>query len=226
MAEALANMPVAFPILHVEKNVGKLISQNEPGDIKQAHKLFDINCKIAKRIGAEKLVLHLWSGVPSDRCIQTNIDQFGILNEMAAQHGLLLTVENVPCNHENPMLHLVQLKEAYPDIAFTFDVKFAKFHDELDLAFSEEYRWLWDGAVQHLHISDYAGGYMDWKNLQSLHVGEGKISFDTLSQNLKNVGYKNTITVESSSVREDGTLMVEKLNRSLEWCRRYSRSPL
>lgn len=29
----------------------------------------------------------------------------------------------------------------------------------------------------HYHINDYAGGYMDWRNLRTLPVGKGKNDF-------------------------------------------------
>lgn len=176
IAEYLSHTDVEFPVFHVEKQVGELISRNETGDIEQAYKLFEINCKMAKMLGAKRLVLHLWGGLPSDWNISINIEQFAILREIAAQYDLLLMVENVPCNHENPLAHLTRLKNAYPDISFTFDTKFAKFHSELDTAFEEEYQWLWNGAVQHVHINDYAGEYKEWKKLRSLHPGKERLS--------------------------------------------------
>lgn len=84
IAEYLAKTEVEFPVFHIEKQVGELISRNEAGDIEQAHKLFEINCKMAKKLGAERLVLHLWGGLPSDRNIHINIEQFAILKETAA----------------------------------------------------------------------------------------------------------------------------------------------
>lgn len=219
IAEYLSNTDVDFPVFHVEKQVGELISRNETGDIEQAYKLFEINCKMAKMLGAKRLVLHLWGGLPSDRNISINIEQFAILREIAARYDLLLMVENVPCNHENPLAHLTRLKNAYPDISFTFDTKFAQFHRELDTAFEEEYQWLWNGAVQHVHINDYAGEYKEWKKLRSLHPGEGRIEFEAFFRELEEVRYKGTFTIESSSVCEDGTINLEKLNKSLKYLR-------
>ncbi|MBE5921860.1 MAG: sugar phosphate isomerase/epimerase [Lachnospiraceae bacterium] len=219
IVDDVIGMDLNFPLFHIEKQVGEFISRGESGDIEQANRLFEINCQMAQRIGANKAVLHLWSGIPSDRCIETNIRQFAVLDEIAGRYGLLLTVENVPCNHENPLLHFERLHAAYPDITFTFDVKFAQFHGELATAFSEAYAWLWDSAVQHLHISDYGGEYMEWPKLESLHIGEGRIDFAKLSQNLARVGYANTVTLESSSVQADGTPDFVKLNRSLDYLR-------
>lgn len=219
IASDLAGMSLSFPIFHVEKCVGQAISRNEEGDNEQAQKLFEINCIMAQRIGAQKLVMHLWDGIPSDSNIENNIEQYAFLNETAKNYGLLLTIENVVCNHEDPLLHFEALREKYPDIAFTFDVKFAQFHDQLDLALSDEYRWLWAGAVRHLHISDYAGGYKEWDRLKSLHPGEGKIDYEKLFENLKRSNYAETVTIESTSVLPDGSIDYDKLNGSLDYLR-------
>ena len=211
-------MGLSFPLFHVDKSIGERISRDEAGDNETARKLFAINCKFARRIGSNKLVLHLWGGLPSDRNIKRNIETYAALNETAQAQGLLLTVENVVCNQAHPLLHLEALRAAYPEIAFTFDVRFAKFHDQLERAFTDEYAWLWD-AVRHIHISDYAGGYMEWGKTQSLHPGEGRIDFEELFGDLMRVGYSDTITVESTSVLPDGQIDYEKLNRTLDYLR-------
>lgn len=223
IAQYLAGKKTDFPVFHIEKQVGELISRNEEGDIEQAHKLFEINCKMAKIIGSKRLVLHLWGGLPSDRNISVNIEQFAGLQKTAKTYGLLLMVENVPCNHENPLAHLERLQKAYPDITFTFDTKFAQFHSELDAAFEEEYQWLWKGAVQHVHINDYAGEHKEWKKLRSLHPGEGRIDFKAFFSRLEEVNYEGTFTIESSSVHDNGGIYLEKLNESLRYLREHIR---
>ena len=184
VADDLSKMNLSFPLFHVEKCVGQAFSRNEEGDNEQAQKLFEINCIMAQRIGAKKLVMHLWDGIPSDRNIENNIEQYAYLNEIAQNYGLLLTIENVVCNQEDPLIHFEELGERYPDIAFTFDVKFAQFHNQLDIAFGDEYRWLWQGFVRHIHISDCAGSYKEWDQLKSLHPGEGRINYDKLNGSL------------------------------------------
>lgn len=220
VASDLSKMNLSFPLFHVEKCVGQAISRNEEGDNEQAQKLFEINCVMAQRIGAKKLVMHLWDGIPSDRNIENNIEQYAYLNEIAQNNGLLLTVENVVCNQQDPLLHFEELIEKYPDIAFTFDVKFAQFHNQLDITFGDEYIWLWKGPVRHIHISDYAGGYKEWEQLKSLHPGEGRINYEKLFENLKRINYTETVTIESTSVLPDGSIDYDKLNGSLDYLRR------
>lgn len=219
VAREVAEMGLPFPVFHVEKRVGTAISRNEEGDLAEAARLFEINCQVAARIGAKKLVFHLWDGEPSDRDIENNIAQYAVMNDIAGQYGLLLTVENVVCNRENPLKHLTRLHERYPDISFTFDVKFAQFHEELCEACTQNYNWLWEGAVQHVHISDYAGGYKEWGKLRSLHPGEGGIDYAAFFTHLRKMGYQGSVTIESTSVREDGSVDTDKLNGSLKFLR-------
>lgn len=49
-----------------------MISRNEDDDLEQALKRFEINCQAASDLRSEKLVLHLWSGIPSDQKIENN----------------------------------------------------------------------------------------------------------------------------------------------------------
>lgn len=219
VAQEVAALGLSFPIFHVEKRVGTAISRNAEGDLEEAAKLFEINCHMAELIGAKKLVFHLWDGEPSDRDIGNNIRQYAVMDTIAKQHGLLLTVENVVCNRENPLKHLGQLHEAYPDIAFTFDVKLAQFHGELETACTQNYNWLWDGAVQHVHISDYAGGLMEWGKLRSLHPGEGEIDYRAFFAHLRKMGYQGSVTIESTSVLGDGSVDVDRMNESLGFLR-------
>lgn len=217
VAEDVARMGLWIPVLHADKGIGEMISQGEDGDNERAQELFEINCKMAQRLGAEKLVLHLWGGLASDSHIEDNIQQYFLLKNTARRHGLFLTVENVVCNRENPLVHWKRLAEEDPDVAFTLDVRFARFHGQLDLVFTDEYRWLWESAVQHVHLSDYCGGLMEWDKLKyCLHPGEGNINYEQLGADLHRVNYDNTITLESTSVLPDGSIDFAKLGNSLE----------
>ncbi|MBQ8510651.1 MAG: sugar phosphate isomerase/epimerase [Clostridia bacterium] len=214
----LAESGLEFPTFHIEKRIGQEISRE--GDLSLVRERFTWNCEMAVAIGAKTLIFHLWDGVPSDRVIAHNIAQLPWLREIADGYGLTLTVENVVCNHADPLTHLTAIHHAYPDIPFTFDVKFAAFHDQLAVSFDEAHRWLWnEGAVRHIHISDYDGGYMEWECLRSLHPGEGKIDYPRIAAGLRKYGWDGSMTIESTSVRADGTLDAEKLRRSLGYLR-------
>ncbi len=208
----------SFPVFHIEKQGGNLISRNGEGDTQKALELFEINCALAKDIGSEKLVLHLWSGLDSDKDIPHNMEVYERLYEISQSHGLLLTVENVVCNHFDPFTHLVSLVQKYPHISFTFDTKMSQFHDQTEKLYENIEVF---NRIKHFHINDYGGGYMDWSNLMTLHMGEGNVDFDKLFAYLKEQKYVGDFTVEATSFDENGVIDFESLNRDFEKIREY-----
>lgn len=216
----LKALGASFPVFHVEKCVGNLISKGGEGDVDTALAAFRTNCELAAELGSEKMVLHLWGGLDSDKDIAHNIRCYGALEGIAREYGLLLTVENVVCNRKEPMSHLISLAEAYPDIRFTFDTKMAQFHRQMDLLYGEENRRLFP-RFAHFHINDYDGGYMDWSNLRTLHPGEGQVDFDRLFTFLKAQGYTGDFTVEATSFDGNGVIDFGKLNETFETLRGY-----
>lgn len=207
-------------VFHAEKSIGEYISRNEDGDTDTALARFDTNCVLAKAFGANLLVLHLWNGLHSDKNIAHNIAVYPYLREIADKHGLLLTVENVVCNHADPMTHLLALKDVYPDISFTFDTKMAAFHNQLPLLYQKEYRHLLSN-IRHFHINDYGGGYMDWSNLRTLPIGAGHIDFAPLFSYLHENSYNGAFTVEATAFDADGIIHYELLNDSFQAIRTH-----
>ena len=98
-----------IPIVHCEKTIGENISKGGETVLFEAYEKFEINCDIAKSIGAEKMVIHLWDGCTSDSNFQSNLMNYSRLNKLAQKYGLDLLVENVVCNVDNPMKHFVSL---------------------------------------------------------------------------------------------------------------------
>lgn len=220
----MKDFPAPIPVVHVEKGVGERISRNEPGDTEEAVRLFAVNCELARKLGAETLVLHLWNGVHSDKDIGHNISLYPALNEIAERNGLILTIENVVCNQEDPMTHLKRLVNLYPEIAFTFDTKMAEFHAQLPLLYEKENEEVLR-RVRHMHINDYSGGYKDWTRLKTLHIGDGQVDFERLFAFLGEIDYRGDFTVEATSLGSDGVIDFDALNcdfaRIREWLKRW-----
>ena len=105
----LTELRLCIPVMHCEKHIGEALSKNGEGDWKTAFRLFEINCRMARQLGAEKLVIHLWDGEFSDRNFANNRKALGELMPIAAAYGLDILVENVVCNVENPMKHWTEL---------------------------------------------------------------------------------------------------------------------
>lgn len=210
----LKRIRLNVPVMHCEKHIGEAVSLNEPGDMAEALRRFQINCDMAAALGAEKLVVHLWDGLTSDSDFQNNLEACGVLSELAGERGLDMLVENVVCNRENPMKHWCQLAERYPDIHFVFDTKMAAFHGQLELLYREEYDWLWkEGHIRHFHVNDYGGGYMEWEKLKTLPIGDGHIDFSRFFAFIREIGYRDTFTLEATAFDSGGRVDTEMLNR-------------
>ena len=199
-------------VLHCEKALAEHITRGGEEELREAFRLFRINCRIAEKLGAEKMVFHLWNGMISDTRIENNIQAFGELRKTAAEYGQDLLVENVICL-KDPMTHWKELREVYPDIHFVFDTKMADFHRQLDLLYAEEYEWLHaENLIRHYHVNDYGGGYMDWGNLKVLPVGQGHIDFEQFFRLIRKKGYTGDFTLEATGFDKTGTVNFTLLN--------------
>ncbi|MBO4983294.1 MAG: sugar phosphate isomerase/epimerase [Clostridia bacterium] len=204
------DMPVV--VFHLEKQIGELISYSK---LDEALERMEINCALARDIGANKLVLHLWNGPISDKNIDYNIKCFEYLDNIAKHYDLTLTVENVVCNQRDPFYYLCLLCDAYPDIKFTFDTKMADFHKQIDLIYDENNRHVVDHFA-HLHINDRLGEYKDWQNLRVLHVGDGCVDFNKFFDFVKKINYKGDFTTEATSFDlQTGIVNIEKVNSTV-----------
>ena len=222
LTEYLKSLKLYIPVVHVQKGIGEKISIGGPENFEEAYRLFEINCKLASEIGAAKLVIHLWDGLPSDKQFENNVKAYPVLREIAKKYGLDLLVENVVCNQQDPLTHMVELEEKYPDIHYIFDTKMAAFHSQLDKLYDPEYAWLWkDGHIRHYHVNDYGGGHMDWANLRTLPIGKGHIDFERFFDYIYKIGYNDTFTVEATAFDETGVVDVDMLNDQFGQIRNY-----
>lgn len=215
LTDFLRSLQVGFPSLHAEKSIGECITRE---DLAEAKRRFLINCRLAQDLGSRHMVIHLWNGPLSDSNMQANFSYCGELLRMAKDHGLTLSVENVVCNVSDPMTHLFELLERYPDILFTFDTKMAHFHRQQEALYLDSAAPLIP-HIHHLHINDIRCAYMDWANLKTLHIGDGDVDFDTFFAFMKKHGYQGDYVVEALTVAPDGTLLSDKMNRSLNYIR-------
>jgi len=217
----LQSLKQPFPVMHCEKTLAEYIAKGGRDELREAFRLFEINCGIAQAIGAEKMVLHLWNGLISDSHFENNLAAWPELKKRAEDRGLTLLVENVVC-HQDPMSHWMELYRHDPDIRFVFDTKMADFHRQMELLYAAEYAWLWqEGHILHYHVNDYGGGYMDWNNLKVLHVGKGHIDFDRFFRFIRETGYRGDFTLEGTGFDQTGHVNLDALNEQFALVRKY-----
>ncbi len=212
---------LVIPAYHAQKSIGENISKGGDEEIKDAFERFRINCDMAARIGAEKIVLHLWDGITSDRHYENNIKAYEELVNISKAAGLDLLVENVVCNGEDPWARWMELLEVYPQAHFVFDTKMAAFHEQLDILYEPENEFMWkDGHIRHYHVNDYGGGFKDWANLKTLPIGKGHIDFDKFFEFIGKTGYIGTYTLESTAFDSTGSVDTDMLNNEVEFIRK------
>ena len=217
----LKSLKLNIPVMHCEKTLSEHISAGGEEELREALRLFEINCTMAEDIGADRLVLHLWNGVISDSRFENNLRAYPLLREKAEKHGLTLLVENVVC-HGDPMSHWVELYRAYPDIRFVSDTKMADFHRQTDLLYAPEYAWLWqEGHILHYHVNDYGGGYKDWDNLRVLQLGKGHINFGRFFRFIRETGYTGDFTFEGTGFDQTGQVNLGNLNDQFALAEKY-----
>ena len=221
LADFLRELKLNVPVMHCEKSMAEHISRGGEEELGEAYRLFGINCALAREIGAEKMVLHLWNGLISDDHFENNLRAWPELNRITEKHGLTLLVENVVC-HRDPMSHWVELYRSYPDIKFVFDTKMADFHSQLELLYAPEYAWLWrENHILHYHVNDYGGAYMDWSNLKVLQLGKGHIDFDRFFRFIKEIKYTGDFTLEGTAFDQTGRVSIQDLNDQFALARKY-----
>ena len=213
----LKTLNLNIPVMHFEKSIGEIISQGDKSEISKAFNKFEINASMAQRLGINKAVLHLWGGIPSDRNFENNINAYPKLKEIAENYGITLLIENVICNNLDPLTRLKELSVIYRDIKFVFDTKMAQFHRQMPLIYKEENNFLFkENRVEHIHLNDYKGEYMDFTNLKVLPVGDGDVDFKSFFEYLKSVNYKGDFTMEATAFNKLGEINTGMINKQKE----------
>lgn len=210
-------------VLHADKNIGSLLSNGNKDDTAEAFRLWEINCAEAVRLGAGRVVFHLWGMPVSDRNFAANLDAVPRILETADKYGLEVMIENIPSLASDPVSRFREL-EGF-SCNFTYDVRFGQLHGQNGAIPHSDL--LKNGRISHIHISDFGGETLDFSKIRPiLHPGEGKVDFPAVFDGLKKSAYKGTFTLESPVMYETG-LDEGKLGRTLLWlCREAERLTL
>ncbi|MBQ6951798.1 MAG: sugar phosphate isomerase/epimerase [Clostridia bacterium] len=218
LSEVIGKLHLPIVAFHGEKNICASLVKEET--FSDALKKFTVNCQLASAFHAEKMVFHLWDGWMDDTAIETALSKYEILNGIAKEYGVTLTIENIVCAQKDPLHYCKKLLNMHPETAFTYDTKMAAFHRQ-ETTLYEPDRLPFAKQIRHLHMNDYNGGYMDWPNFKTLHPGEGIVDFETFFSFLKEIGYTGDFTTEATSFDKTGTIHLDKLNKTLQTLREY-----
>jgi sugar phosphate isomerase/epimerase len=203
VARDLRASGLAFPVVHADKSLAR-----------DRFTGFDANCRFAAALGAQKLVLHLWELPDSDRRLERELRALPRLIDTAAEHGLTLAVESIPCQQATPLANLRRALERDDRCRLTLDTEFLAVHEELGAVGD-----LWP-HVAHLHVRDYDGRAVDGDGRRRyLLPGEGSLDLVGFLGEARARGYRGTATLEASAIDKSGDVVLEPYLAALSWLR-------
>ena len=210
-----------FPAVHAEKGIGPALISPQSDERERGWRWMQAGCRLGQVVEAKTLILHLWGLPDADESLAGNLTILPDCITMAEQYGLTLAVETVPSRSGDTLGRVRRAVERDSRCRVALDTEFLALHGQLEAAL--EAGWLWqDRRVPHIHIKDYDGALYSTENYRRyLHPGEGTIDFPHFFAALKAHRYDGTISLEASIVNRDGTLDIEKLNRTLALLRQY-----
>lgn len=198
---------------HADKSLCNKLMENS--STAPALEQFRINCQLCSALNVKTMILHLWDGRMSDEQIRSMFEIYPQLNIIAQQYGICLTIENIVTSQNSSLYYCQRLLAAHPSVVFTYDTKMAAFHEEEQALFLPE-NSAFSKRIHHLHLNDYAGGYKDWQQFKTLHIGDGHVDFSSLFSFLNTLPYQGFYTTEATSFDQTGLINVQKLNQTLQ----------
>src|SRR5215213_7357369 len=197
VAERIAALALPVETAHAEKAVGARLSEGDP----QAVERLERSARLAARVGARLLVLHLWELPLGDRQLERNLDLLPACADVVERAGLLLGIETIPCSVGSPLANVARAVEREPRCVAVLDTEFLAMHGELEAVADAGL------PVGHVHVKDFAGKTRHGDpRLRYLLPGEGALDLDGFLDRLGADGYDGTITLEPSAVDPDGGL--------------------
>lgn len=210
---------IRIPATHAEKNLGPNLASDDASLVTETLARYSENCRFTRLLGGNRTVLHLWGLPESDRVIDRMLVMLPELVDRAAEHGVQLAVESIPCLVDDPLMNIQRVVERDRRARVALDTEFLSMHRQLDAALDAD--WLWEhNAVFHVHIKDFLDPrHVDPSKRRYLQPGDGDIDFPAWFGRLAERGYAETISLEAPANREDGSVDTDRLNASLGYLR-------
>ena len=215
IATELLKSQLRFPAIHAEKGIIPALVSSQPEEHEQGWQWMYASCQLAKSLGANLLIFHLWGYPNYDENIEKNLQLLNDCMKIAEEYGLQLVIETVPCKYNDPLSNIYQAVNQESDVFVALDTEFLAMHNQLEAALEAD--WLWQhNRVRHIHIKDYDGNLYSTDNFRRyLHPGEGNIDFPMFFDALKLHNFSGYISLETSIVNQEGMRDIHKLKKSL-----------
>ncbi len=219
IADDLQESGLRFPAMHSEKSIGTALGKPDLAEREQAIHGLAENCRLASLIGTEVLVLHLWGWPELDDNLERNLEHLTTCLDIAAQYGLELAIETIPCRQTDPLSNVHRAVERDGRCRVALDTEFLAGSRQLAGVFAED--WLWqENRVQHVHIKDFDGqAFLPDGTRRYLHPGEGDVDFIDFFAHLKQRDFAGNISLEAPAIDPEGRVDLGKLRKSLQLLR-------
>jgi sugar phosphate isomerase/epimerase len=202
VADEIAALGLPIAAAHAEKAIGARLSEGDPTAVDRLER----SARLAARVGARLLVLHLWELPLGDRHFERNLALLPACTDVAEGAGLSLGIETIPCSVGSPLVNVARAIEREPRCVAVLDTEFLALHDELEAAPEAGL------PVGHVHVKDFDGQiHHGDPRTRYLLPGEGVLDLDRFLDRLRKRGYDGTVTLEPSAVDPEGGLDRDRL---------------
>lgn len=197
VADDLETLGLRFETAHAEKAIGARLSEGDPAGVER----LEASARLAARLGARLLVIHLWELPTGDRHLERNLELLPACADVAQRHGLTLAIETIPCSVGTPLANVARAVEREPRCVAVLDTEFLALHGELDDALDAGL------PIGHVHLKDFAGAIVRGDpRIRYRLPGEGSLDLDGFLSRLRGRGYDAAVTLEASAVDPEGQL--------------------
>ena len=185
---------VRFDSMHGPKQIGRLLSEDDPETHKRAKQIIKESIDTAQELGISVLTIHLWDQNSTDPKLEKNLNSLYELKDYAVDRGVNISVEFIP--HTKGGGYVPTAEYLYhnmdPAFNFTLDLEFAAWNDEVaDIAkFADR--------ISNVHIRDYNGSPVDENGRRFYCLpGLGNTDFAFAFRELRNRNYNGLYTLEA-----------------------------
>ena len=201
--------------VHAERSIGPDLVSEDAAVREAVFGHLAENCRFARQIGAEVVVLHLWGLPVGDARLDDQVAALPRLIDIAEGEGVRLGIETIPCTEHTPLENLERVVATDHRARVVLDTEFLSMHDQLDEALDASFIWD-DDRVVHIHIKDFDGAPQapDGRR-RYLHPGEGSVPFGRWFAEVAARGYRGPISLEATVEDREGDIDVGRLNESL-----------
>ncbi|MFC1862675.1 sugar phosphate isomerase/epimerase family protein [Thermodesulfobacteriota bacterium] len=169
--------------------------EGDANDIENLEKVYLEKIKkilpLVEQLGIDLLTVHVWldKRFINPDVIKFKFDLLQRIIDLASRRGITICIENL----SEHVSDLGQIFVQLPDLKMTLDLGHAQLltNENNSIGFIKSY----PERINHIHMHDNRGGDSAMDDIH-LAPGEGVIDFESIFNELKNIGYDRTITLE------------------------------